>query len=78
MVSKEEATQLIEQHLPKTAHITSVTDYSGHYIYAINDPNDQFDNFKAVDKKTGEITRYNPWEDDAERFISEVLRQNSK
>ena len=70
--------QLVKEHLPQTAHIISVTDYKGNWIFGIEDPNDEFDNFKAVNKLTGNITRFNPWEDDMERFATEAFKQNSK
>lgn len=76
MLSEEEAEAKIEPYLSNTANLGAITDFKGYWIFPINDPNDAFDNFYAVDQKSGEVKRFNPAFDGGEEYFKEAERQN--
>lgn len=75
-MSPEQARNKIERVIPKTAKILSLTDYNGHYIFAIDDKG-ILDNYLAVDKKTGGIKNFDPWLDKTRGYFEAAERQNS-
>lgn len=62
-MDKNVAIEQVKKQIPSNAKILNTVDYKGHYIFAIDDPANPYDNFLAVDKNNGSIKRFNPYAD---------------
>ena len=62
-MDKNVAIEQVKKQIPSNAKILNIVDYKGHYIFAIDDPADPYDNFLAVDKKDGSVKMFNPYAD---------------
>lgn len=76
MLTEEESREHINKYLSDTAIVKSVTYFKNHWIFAIFDPDDMFDNFYSVDAKTGKVGRFNPAFDYAAEYFKAAKEQN--
>lgn len=61
MITQNQAKEIISKKTPKRIKIKGIYDYDGRYVFDFEDPEDEFTNMLAVNKKNGIVEQFNPY-----------------